>query len=201
MALLQLRPQAAREDVLAAARDVFEDRGYADASIRLIAERAGVSISSVFADFSDKAEILGHVLTDGFAALNDEFDQISQSACGASVDRLRAILNAHHDVETRRAQLFLTIVGGPEAKATAEPLTPPCSDPGLRNALTEALRSGQRRGEVRPDADLDSFVDTLLAVYAWNYRLAARTGAEAQHQVALMDQQIGGLFDSVAASV
>lgn len=195
------RPQVTREDVLAAARDIFEDRGYAEATIHLIAERAGASIGQVRAEFSDKAALLGQVLTQAFDALNDEFNHAARCVGGATVDRLRAILNAHHDVEARRARLFLAIVGGRKARSAAEPLTPPTDDTLLRDQLIGTLRSGLERGEVRADADLDAFIDLLLAVYAWNYRLAAKTTAEGQRLILAMDQQTALLFDSVAAAV
>ena len=54
--------QATREKVLEAARDLFNETGYEETTIRAIAERAGVSVGSVFTTFASKAEVLSHGL-------------------------------------------------------------------------------------------------------------------------------------------
>ena len=43
---------ATREKVLVAARDLFNEVGYEETTIRAIAERAGVSVGSVFTTFA-----------------------------------------------------------------------------------------------------------------------------------------------------
>ena len=47
---------ATREKVLDAARDLFNEIGYDETTIRAIAERARVSVGSVFTTFASKAE-------------------------------------------------------------------------------------------------------------------------------------------------
>jgi AcrR family transcriptional regulator len=51
-----------RERVLAAARHLFEERGYDGASIAAIAEEAGVSAESVYAHFGNKRTLLGELM-------------------------------------------------------------------------------------------------------------------------------------------
>ena len=51
----------------------------------------------------------------------------------------------------------------------------------------------------RPDADVEVFVDTLLAAYVWNYRLACNDGADAARMIELMDRQIGQMIEGLAA--
>jgi hypothetical protein len=66
--------------------------------------------------------------------------------------------------------------------------------------LAETLTRGIAQGEVRADADIEVFVDTLMAAYMWNYRLAPQDGADAPAMIAAMDRQIGLLFDGVSAA-
>jgi AcrR family transcriptional regulator len=57
-----LRGEATRERVLAAARDVLLERGYARASTRAVAEHAGVRLSLVHYHFGSKQQLLVEVL-------------------------------------------------------------------------------------------------------------------------------------------
>jgi hypothetical protein len=50
---------------------------------------------------------------------------------------------------------------------------------------------------VRQDCDHDLVLDTLMAAYAWNYRLAAQKGADAAHMTALMERQVALIFDGL----
>ena len=54
-------------------------------------------------------------------------------------------------------------------------------------------------GEIAPETDIGLIVDMLLAIHAWNYRLAAREPVEAETLVALADRQLDLLFDGIRA--
>jgi len=56
--------QQTRATILACARALFSDRGYASATTRDIAEACGISIGSVFAHFPNKQALLRAVLHD-----------------------------------------------------------------------------------------------------------------------------------------
>src|ERR1019366_9684001 len=60
----QERKQATRARVLAAARDLFDEIGYEETTIRMVAQRAEVSVGSVFTTFAGKAELLSQVMGD-----------------------------------------------------------------------------------------------------------------------------------------
>lgn len=199
LGLRQVRKQATRDRVLAAARDLFEEVGYEEATIREIARRAGVSVGSVFTTFSGKAEILSQVMDDRLAALYAELDQVVPHLRGLTVDRLRSIMAVHYGFETRRLRLFVAYIGASFGWSPGEAVTPLGHNPRLRGMLADTLRGGMERGDVRPDADVDTFVDTLLGAYVWNYRLASYDAAEPGRLIELMDRQIGLLFDGVAA--
>ena len=71
----QRRAQATVEDVLAAAAQVFEALGYAAGTTNRIAERAGVSIGTLYQYFPSKealaVALLERHLAEGMRRLND----------------------------------------------------------------------------------------------------------------------------------
>jgi AcrR family transcriptional regulator len=195
----QSRKQATRERVLTAARELFQEIGYDDATVRMIAERAGVSVGSVFTTFSGKAEILSRVMEDRLEGLYAELDQLFPHLRGSTVDRLRSIMAVHYGFETRRLRLFVSYIGASYGWSPGEGVVPLGRNVRLQNMLGQTLADGVQRGEVRADADVAIFIDTLLAAYIWNYRRATHEGADEATLIAHMDRQIGLLFEGVAA--
>jgi AcrR family transcriptional regulator len=194
----QERKQATRARVLAAARDLFDEIGYEETTVRMLAERAGVSVGSVFTTFAGKAELLSHVMGDRVEALQAELEQLTPHLRGPTVDRLRSIMAVHYGFETRRLRLFVAYVAASFTWSREGGVTPIGRNARFRGMLAEALAGGVARGEVRPEIDPELFIDTLLAAYVWNYRRAAQDGADAPALIAEMDRQIGLLFDGVA---
>ncbi len=195
----QARKMATRERVLAAARDLFEEVGYDDTTIREIAARAEVSVGSVFTTFSGKAEILSQVMEDRLGALYAELELIIPHLRGPTVDRLRSIMAVHYGFETRRLRLFVAYISASYNWTPAEGVVPMGTNSRLKGMLADTLTAGIARGDVRPGMDIPTFIDVLLAAYVWNYRQACQGGAETDVLIATMDTQIGVLFEGAAA--
>ena len=185
--------------MLAAARALFQEVGFEGTTIRMVAQRAGVSVGSVFTTFSGKAEILSQVMDDRLESLYAELDQVAPHLHGAAVDRLRSIMAVHYGFETRRLRLFTAYIGASYNWSPGEGVIPLGRNVRLKAMLRDILRGGVERGEVRADADIETFIDILLAAYTWNYRRAVHDDADASALIAQMDRQIGLLFDGVAA--
>ncbi|MFZ4606821.1 MAG: TetR/AcrR family transcriptional regulator [Caulobacter sp.] len=193
----ETQKQSTRRKVLEAARDLFNEIGYDETTIRAIAERAGVSVGSVFTTFASKADVLSQVMDDRVDALYSELDRVARHLRGSVVDRVSSVFAIHYDFECRRVKLFLAHVA-----ASFSPTLEPSTIPFGRNArfkgmLVEMIRDGVSRGEVRQDCNHDLVLDTLMAAYAWNYRLAAQKGADAAHMTALMERQVALIFDGL----
>jgi len=197
--LRQAAKQATRERVLAAARDLFDEIGYEDATIRMIAQRAGVSVGSVFTTFSGKTEILSQVMDERLENLYAELDRVLPFLRGHTADRLRSIMAVHYSFETRRVRLFMAYITASYGVTADQGMRPLGRNPRLRGMLADTLMVGVERGEVRPDIDVECFIDTLLAAYIWNFRLTSHENADAVRLTEAMDSQIGLLFDGVAA--
>lgn len=185
--------------MLAAARELFVEVGYEAATIRMIAERAGVATGSIFTTFPSKVAILRAVMDERLERLFQELDAVAPHLRGATVDRLCSILAVHYDFEMRRPRLFTAFLAANFEWADGEPVITFGRQPRLNNILRDILRSGVASGEVRPDADLDLFIDVLLAAYGFNYRLAAQEGLGATDLSNLMDRQIALIFHGVSA--
>ena len=103
----QAQKQETRSRVLAAARDLFNDVGYEGATIRLVAQRAGVSVGSVFTTFSSKADILSQVMLERVDALTAEIEALMADKQGTVRERFKAFLAANYQVEIKRPKLYL----------------------------------------------------------------------------------------------
>lgn len=192
MGVREEQKAATREKVLDAARDLFNEIGYDETTIRAIAERAGVSVGSVFTSFASKAEVLSHVMDHRLAELYAEFDRVVPFLRGSTVDRLCSIFAVHYAFETRRVKLFLAHVAASYNPSNDPAQTSFGRNPHLTQILVDVLAEGVLRGDVRPDLDMELTAEILKAAYAWNYRKAAAAGGRlgAAEMSAAMDRQI-----------
>jgi AcrR family transcriptional regulator len=192
------RKQATRRRVLDAARGLFEEVGYEEATIRAIAKVAGVSVGSVFSSFRSKAHVLSEVMQERLSDLYADLARASPHLKGSTLDRCRSLFAVHYAFEFRRLRLFLAFVGAAfEWRADAS--TPMFgANPRLRGMVRDCLELGVARGDVRSDVDLDLAADLLIGAYGWNYRLAASAEVEAAQLIEIFDRQAGVIFEGLA---
>jgi len=196
----EARKQATRRRVLDSARELFEEVGYDEATIRAIARRAGVSVGSVFTSFASKSHVLSEVMAERLTELYADLERVIPHLRGSTADRCRSLFAVFYAFEFRRLHLFLAYVGAAFDWRAAPALSPVGSNPTLRGMVLSCLAEGQAQGDVRRDADLELVADLLIAAYAWNYRLAAHGKAQAAHLTAIFDRQVGLIFDGLAPS-
>jgi AcrR family transcriptional regulator len=189
---------ATRRRVLDAARDLFDEIGYEDTTIRAIAGRAGVSVGSVFTTATSKADILSQVMLDRLDTLYIELDRMVPHIRGSTADRVRSAFGMLYAFEMRHARLFLAHIAAAYSWTPDSPSVPFGRNAQLQTMVRQTLEGGIARGDVRADVDLDAVMDTLLAAFGWNFRLAAWRGADAQALTEAMDRQIGVIFDGLA---
>ena len=180
-----------------AARDLFDHVGYEETTIRAIAEKAGVSVGSVFTTFSSKADILSQVIAERTAALTAELERVTPHLRGSLTDRLSSIMAVHYDFQMRRPKLYLAYLAASFRAAHEEGFVRMGANPGLQAPMRELLQGAIERGEVPPDLDIDLTIETLVALYGFNY-LRVAEGASAKDLTALMDTQLKLLFDGLA---
>lgn len=194
----QAQKQETRSRVLAAARDLFNEVGYEDATIRLVAQRAGVSVGSVFTTFSSKADILSQVMLERVDALTTEVEALLADKGGTVRDRFKAFLAANYRIEIKRPKLYLAHIMAAFTPDLEEGVVPFGVTPQTVSIGYALLREGLANGEIDPRVDIDAVIDMVRAAYAWNYRLAARNPVAAETLIGLMERQIDVLFEGIA---
>jgi AcrR family transcriptional regulator len=187
----QSQKAATRQRVLCAARDLFASQGYEASTVRQIADRAGVSVGSVFTSFASKGEILSEVMKERLDGLYAEFDRVVPHLRGSTADRLRSMFAIHFAFEYRHVQLFLAHLAAAYDWTLGPGATPYGRNYRLQGLILDCLARGVAAGDVDPATDLRGVVDLLMAAYAWTYRLAAWDNAGVDDLIAAMDQQIG----------
>lgn len=80
--------QEIRSDILAAARDLFVTQGYANVSVRKIADQVGCAPGTIYLHFEDKDSILSAICVEMFAKLNKRMEAIRNDK-GDPLERLR----------------------------------------------------------------------------------------------------------------
>jgi AcrR family transcriptional regulator len=80
--------QELREEIIAAARDLFVTEGYANVSIRKVADRVGCAPGTIYLHFEDKDSILSAICLETFAKLDKRMEAIRNDQ-GDPLERLR----------------------------------------------------------------------------------------------------------------
>jgi AcrR family transcriptional regulator len=103
----QERRRLTREQLLVSAREVFEERGYADSSLEEIAERAGFTRKAVYSNFSGKSELLLEIVERRFQSHIDQVEAIIREAPAArtALD-VGSVFSAYFSRERAWEQLF-----------------------------------------------------------------------------------------------
>jgi AcrR family transcriptional regulator len=80
--------QELRDDIIAAARDLFVIEGYMNVNMRKIAEKVGCAPGTIYLHFEDKDSILCAIVVETFAKLDKRMEAIRNDK-GDPVERLR----------------------------------------------------------------------------------------------------------------
>ncbi len=155
------RSERSRRAVLAAARELVAEVGYAKMSIEAIAARAGVGKQTIYRWWPSK----GAVIFDAFLALSEGADGVRLPDTGDLEADLKTVMRAtaaefaDPAFEAPLRALNTQIADDPALAAQyRERLAGP-----VDAAKKERLRSAQRAGQLHPDADLDLVLEVLYA--------------------------------------
>jgi AcrR family transcriptional regulator len=180
-----------RQKVLAAARELFHERGYEAATVRDIARHAGMSTGAVFANFADKADL--------FEAI--EMEDMDRLAEGMRV----AAAAKHPNLEAKLLDLLTVgyayygesqpLVQAIIAQSWLRPLNAELRARAVLKVLLgiigDALREAARDGEIRQDFDIRLVSEMLWGAYLANYRRAIFDGWNLETLKARLADQIG----------
>ena len=151
-----------RERLLAAAAEVFSERGYEGAALADIARRAQFTTGAIYAHFRDKAELLLEVVRGILQAQQDAALMASQGA--ALPERFVELAGEFVDPERSadRALVLEAHVAARRDREVAELLRSFQSD--RLTALTAAVAEAQASGEVSPSMDPETVATLFLAI-------------------------------------
>jgi AcrR family transcriptional regulator len=194
----EVQKQATREKVVEAARSLFEEIGYEETTIRMVAERAGVSVGSVFTTFESKVDIFNYILFEKFEALFSELQRIAPYLKGTACHRIASLMSIAYGVECRQLDLMISHLAASYGWPRRIEDEHNKRRARLVGLFRDMLDQGVTSGEIRSDADLDQFVDILLSVYSRNYRRAYYEKLTPEELSALAEQQVSILFQGIA---
>lgn len=190
-----MRREATKAAVLEAAQHVFLAQGFEGATIKAIADQAGVSPGTVLNAEPTKAALLVAILNGECEQIAESAEQLESALSGAAVDRLGALLQLMLDGHLRHTELFAAALGyrwldaSTDFQAAFEELSFVWAP--VRRVLTSALESG----EFRSDLDADAALHAVREVFYSAVREASRDDG-ADPRAALthrMNVVIGGL--------
>lgn len=145
------RPRAEREaEILAAAREVFAEQGYAAAAVAEVASRAGVVEGTVYSYFESKRALLIAVMRGFYEELIAETERGLQAVRGTE-NQLRFVIRHHLDTFARDLGLCRVIVS--EARPDVALYDEAILELNRRytGLALRVLEEGVRDGTLRPD--------------------------------------------------
>ncbi|MFG3013960.1 TetR/AcrR family transcriptional regulator [Streptomyces cinerochromogenes] len=146
---LRADAQRNRERILAAARELFRERGTAVA-LDDIARRAGVGAGTLYRRFPDRDALIRQVMVDGF--------DICLSAVRAAHQELEdpagALERLFRRVVEQRERLVLPLIGGP---VVHDPRVQELQH-AIRDGVEEILAAGRAAGVVRSDVTSEDLI-------------------------------------------
>jgi len=162
-----LAKQQTRAKVLAAARRLFSEGGYEGATIRDIAAAAGMSTGAVFANFTDKADLFGEIMSADMAQLLHVMREAAANAQRIE-DQIVRVMMAGYDFYGSRlplARAGFAVAWGPEGW-TIRHLP---ASVALRGIFVELMDAAVERGELRQDAEVNLCADMIFESYLCNF--------------------------------
>ena len=148
-----LRGQRSRAVILRAARELFEERGFDKATLRTIAERAGMGASSIYRHFQSKEELLIAELVDLQEEAWRRFREGDERKSPTRA-RVRRFLDCQHALLAEDSDLTLIALRAttrPGARVASEVLALNDRTIGL---LMEIMQMGRMQANLRRNVDV-----------------------------------------------
>lgn len=189
--LTETRRRDRHQNLLEAARVIFQAKGYAAASISEIAKTAQVSDGLIYRYFSDKRAMLAAVLEDFLEGLIAQAESAVGEAEGFRA-KLEAIIRTNLQVYAQDPEMCALFIR--EQRDASDYRGSPIH--GLMRRYTELLsavvRDGIAAGDVRPDLDVRLLRDFLfggMEHLAWN-ALASGAGIAFENIAAQLTEML-----------
>ncbi|WP_375285101.1 TetR/AcrR family transcriptional regulator [Marinicauda pacifica] len=194
-----MRREATKATVIEAAREVFLQRGYDGATIKLIADEASVSPGTVLNAAPSKAALLIQILQEEYETIRDTLDRLEQALSGDVPDRLVALLQAMLEAQSQHSELFSAAIGhswlwsDPVYEETFEQMNLAWAP------VVRILEQGKEAGELAADSDVDEVCAALQEVYLGAFRRIRREEIDMSGAGALLRRRVNVLLKGCLA--
>lgn len=193
-----LAKQRTRERVLAAARRLFSERGYEGATIRDIAQAAGMSTGAVFASFADKSELFEEILTADYEVIYAQMTQAARTA--KTVDEaLLGLFGVAYSFHVEQLPLLRASIAVSWTRSEAAERRARTDLKHIFRLIAEALRRGVDQGQLKTDIDAKLLAEIVWDVYVANYRRAVYDGWSVDALLARLSDQLKIIFAGARA--
>jgi AcrR family transcriptional regulator len=147
-------------DIMSAARAVFAEHGYDDASVAEIAARAGVVEGSVYRYFEHKRALLVKVVEDWYEEMLADYDEHLAMIEG-TWNRLRYMVWKHLSIIQKEPAMCRLVFGELRAGADYRQTSVFELNRQYTRRTIDILHEGIKAGEIRADAELSLARDMI----------------------------------------
>ena len=164
-----------REKLLQSAKRLFMTHGYDGATMRDIANDAGLSTGAVFANFADKADLFNEVILADFQRQYERMrDSVPDHAPVA--ERLLNLLSSAYEFHLSQLPLLQAGI----SVSWSQGLNGELGDRPARQAvigyMADVIQAGVERSELKPGFDSQLAAEIVWDCYLGNYRGAVFGG-------------------------
>jgi AcrR family transcriptional regulator len=182
------------EEIFRAASRVFISRGYHQATVREIAEEAGLSLGGLYSYVRTKEDILFLVFDKLTTTLRDTMRDAIKGI-DDPVEQMRAALRADLETTERYQDEILLMYQETKALGRASMRAVLEREADYVRFFEQILEAGYARGRFRGDprlsADLISFLCSIVALRRWNLRRRFASGEVRDGLIAFMLRALG----------
>jgi len=193
-----LAKQRTRERVLSAARRLFSERGYEGATIRDIAQAAGMSTGAVFASFADKTELFDEILTADYEVIYAQMVQAARAA--ATVDEaLLGLFGVAYSFHVDQLPLLRASIAVSWTRNEAAERRARADLKHIFRLIGEVTQRGVDQGQLKSGIDAKLLAEMTWDVYVANYRRAVFDGWTVEALLARLSDQLKVIFAGARA--
>jgi len=165
-------PEEKRQKILNVAITEFSEHGFDSANINSIAQKAGISVGSIYKYFANKEALFLTVIHFGVEKLKSVLEEIMQSDEGleSRIEKIiRAIqLHSRNNVQLTRLYNEMTT----ESRSTLVWKIASDMENATAGLYASFIKDAKKAGEVRPDVDpslFAFFLDNLFLLLQFSY--------------------------------
>lgn len=184
--------QNRKEEIRAAAAELFRKKGYGATSMRDIADSVGIKAASIYNHFKGKQELLQDLLMQPAALYTEEMQRVKASGISGR-QKLEQLIKHHVKMSVEQTDAVGLIVGEwahLEGEARREFIE-------MRNdyeadfyaIIEEGKRAGAFRQDINTDVAVFSILSTLRYLFSWYSRNREFSVSELEQQ---MVRQLSG---------